>query len=375
MACVLLLFGGLLLRSFQNLLAVDLGFQPESVTTWRLNAARDFDSPAERNRYYDEIVANVATVPGTVAVGLTDAVPLTSNRTWGLAAPGFEYDGFPSLPAFPHLIDHRYLSTMAIPLVAGRDFTAHDNHDRGQVVILNETAARAVFHGADALGRTVEVGGNAAEVIGVVADTRHRALDAEAGNQMYLPLAQIEGAYPLDMVVKAALPAHALAKDVARAIHARDPAMPAGEYQSLTSLIDRAVSPRRFTLQLLGAFALTGLLLAALGIYGVLSYTANERIPEMGVRMALGETSAGVLRRLVGRTLALTTVGLALGTAGALTASRWIGSMLYGVTPTDPMTLIGLFVVLMLVAGLAGFVPARRAARIQAASVLRASAL
>jgi ABC-type antimicrobial peptide transport system permease subunit len=190
---------------------------------------------------------------------------------------------------------------------------------------------------------------------------------------MYMPFTQVGDFGTLDMVVRSKLPIHVLAKDVASAIHAIDPAMPTGEYQTLESLVERSVSPRRFTLQLLVAFAATALLLAALGIYGVLSYSVTERIPEIGIRMALGETGAGILRRVVGKTLVLAAIGLVLGTVGSFAASRWVASLLYSVEPADPWTFLIMATVLMLVAGLAGFIPALRASRTQAASVLRSS--
>lgn len=374
LACVLLVVGGLLLRSFRNVLDVELGFRPQQVAAWQVNATRPFDSLAEMNAFYDQIVAGVEAIPGVDSAGLTDAVPLGRNRTWSIGAPGFDYDGRPRTFAFPHIIDRRYLETLEIPLVAGRRFTAQDTWERGGVVILNQTAAKAVFQGGPALGRTVVVGGDSeCEVIGIVEDIRHRSLEVGAGAQMYLPFTQNGSFETLDMVVRSSLPAHLLAAGVAGAIHAIDPAMPAAEYQTLDSLVERSLSPRRFTLQLLVSFAATALLLAALGIYGVLSYAVTERIPEIGVRMALGETGAGVMRRVVGKTLTLAAIGLAFGTALAFAASRWVASLLYDVESTDPWTFLAMTAVLLLVAALAGFLPALRASRTQAASVLRAT--
>ncbi len=373
LACVLLVAGGLLLRSFQNVLDVDLGFEPAQVAVWQLNSNRSFETLAEEAAYYDQLVANVQAIPGVESVGLTDAVPLGRNRSWDLKAPGREYDGVSSLTAFPHIVDSRYLQAMGIPLLAGRYFDGRDNEQRGNVIILNETAAREVYQGEDVLGRTVLIGRTECEVVGIVADIRHRALELGAGPQMYLPITQIGDFGALDMVVRSALPADALAGSVASAIQAVDPTLPTREYRTLDSVVDLSLSPRRFTLQLLIAFAASALLLAALGIYGVLSYAVGERIPEIGIRMALGDTAGGILRRVVGRTLALAAIGLVIGAIGSIVASRWITSLLYSVHPGDPGTFGIMSVLLLSVAGLAGLVPALRASRTEPASVLRAN--
>lgn len=373
LAAILLVVGGLLLRSFRNVTDVELGFRPAEVTAWQVNAARRFESLAEATAFYDQVADSVRAVPGVLSVGLTDAVPLGRNRTWGLSAPGRTYDGEESFSAFPHMIDRHYLETLEIPLLAGRSFTAHDTEESQAVVILNETAARMVLHGEEVLGRTVQIGTFEKEVIGVVADIRHRTLEIDAGPQMYFPYTQVGAFGTLDMVVRSKLSTQTLAHGVAEAVHAVAPAMPASEYQTLDSLVDRSLSPRRFILQLLIAFAATALLLAALGIYGVLSYAVAERRLEIGIRMALGETGVGILRRVVGRTLALAAIGLAIGTLGSVAASRWVASLLYSVAPVDPKTYVTMAAVLLLAAGLAGFVPALRASRTEAASVLRSS--
>ncbi len=373
LASVLLVAGGLMLRSFQNVLDVDLGFTTEEVVSWQINATRSFDTLAEKSAFYDQLVANVEAVPGVTTVGLTDALPLGRNRTWPIAAPGFEYPEGEVLGAFPHLVSRGYLDTMKIPLIAGRGFTSSDTEDRDFAIILNETAARAVFQGESALGRSVDVAGTTFQVVGIVADTRHRSLETAAGLQMYLPIAQVGDFQTLDMVVRSALPTSSLAGSVSAAIHATDPALPTAEYQALTGVVERSVSPRRFTLQILIAFAGAALLLAALGIYAVLSFSVTERLHEIGIRMALGETGGQILRRLVGKTLALTTVGLAIGAVASVAVSRWIASLLFGIEPFDPSTFVAMAAVLISVAFLAGFIPALRASRTPAVSVLRGS--
>ncbi len=374
LACVLLVFGGLLLKSFQRVLDVDLGFQPAGAYAWQINTPQNLDSLAEVNAFYDRALTAVTAIPGVEAVGLTDALPLGRNRSWAVRAPGVEYqDGEEWTVVFPHLIDSRYLQSMQIPLLAGRYFSAHDDGDQERVVMLNQTGAKRVFGGQRALDQIMVINGAEHRVVGLVADVRHRSLELGAGSEMYLPVTQNGDFQTLDMVVRSRLAATALVPSVAAAISRLDPTLPTGEYQSLDGVVERSMSPRRFTLQLLIAFAATALLLAALGIYGVLSYSVNERLPEIGIRMALGESAAGVLRRIVGRTLLLAGCGLALGSVGALVVSRSVESLLYGVEPTDPMIFLAMAVLLLGVAALAGLGPALKAASTDTVEALRAS--
>ena len=375
LACVLLVLGGLLLKSFQRVLDVKLGFQPSGLVAWKVDTSREFDTLVAENAFYDQLIAGVTAIPGVEAAGLTDAGPLGRNRTWPLSAPGMEYgDGAEFLRAFPHIVDRRYLETMRIPLVAGRHFAAEDTLDSDHVIILNETAAAAVYRGEEVLGRTVIAAGDREfRVVGIAADVRHLSLEEKAGVEMYFPFTQSSDFRTLDLMVRSSLPEASLAGSVAAALNAVDPAMPTGSYQSLNAIVDRAVSPRRFTLSLLGTFAGTALLLAALGIYGVLSYSVSERIPEIGIRMALGESRALVLRRVVGKTLWLAGIGVILGVAGSFIVSRTLESLLYGVQPTDPLTFFNMALVLLSVSVLAGLVPGLRASRTDPSLALRSS--
>ena len=373
LASMLLVLGGLLLRSFQNVLEVDLGFSPNEVVTWQINTSHSFDQHADAVAHMRQIARAVEAIPSVSSVGLSDAIPLGRNRTWPLGAPGYTYeDDQGAFSTFPHMVDTGYLKTLDIPMVAGRHFVAEDDHERPFVAILNETAAKKVFHGEPALGRKVIIAGDETEIVGIVKDIRHRTLEVGSGPQMYLPMAQIPAFSTLDLVVRSSVSAPALARSVSEAIHTVDPSVPTLEYKTLEGVVESSVSPRKLTLQLLMAFAATALILAALGIYGVLSYSVAERIPEIGIRMALGESSLEVLRRVVGKTLFLATIGLSLGAVGSFFLSRGVRSMLYGVEAADPWTFIAMSAILLLVAGLAGWIPALRASRTDVASVLRA---
>jgi len=372
MACLLLVFGGLFLRSFRNVLDVDMGFQPTGAVGWTLSTNRQFQTNQEMTLFYDQVITAVEAVPGVEIAGLIDALPLGRNRTWStIRALGESYEDGELQSAFPHLVDHRYLRAMQIPLLAGRDFTPDDTRDAPRVVILNESAAKGVFRGEDPIGRMVNNVRREFEVVGVVADVRHRSLEEGAGWEMYFPYGQISDFQTLDMVVRSRLPLETLVPGVSAALRAVDPTMPTDVFQPLTGLVDRAVSPRRFVLLLLSAFGGTALLLAALGIYGVLSYSVAQRIPEIGIRMALGESGSQLRRRVVGKTLALAGTGVAIGAALSLVGTRWISSVLYGVDPTDPFTFAGMAVILLTTAMLAGYLPARRASRIDPTTAFR----
>jgi predicted permease len=373
LACMLLVFGGLLLKSFRNVLDVDLGFEPNQLVSWQLTPSRAFDTLDAEVAYLDQLVESVRAVPGVEQVGLTDSKPLGRNRTWGIRAPGLTYNGKSDLMAFPHIVDGAYFGVMQIPLLAGRVFTPEDMADRPVVVVLNESAAKAVFQGGEALGQTVEISGTPVRVIGVVPDVRHRSLEDGAGLEMYFALSQIWDFSSIDLMVRSSLPAANLAPSVIAALHRADPSLPTRDYQAFDEVVERAVSPRRFTLSLLTAFSLTALLLAALGIYGVLSFAVSERVREIGIRMALGEAATQVRTKVVGRTLALAGLGLGVGCVGALLLSRSAASLLYGVEPGDPLTLVLAGTLLLAVAAAASWLPARRASRTEIATVLKAS--
>jgi predicted permease len=373
LACVLLVGGGLLLRSFARVLDVELGFQPHGAFVWRVDSDRDFENRAAAVAFYDRLTTAVDAVPGVDGVGLTDTPPLGRNRGWGIRAKGVVYEKGQAPGAFPRMVDSRYLEVMRIPLLSGRHFTAHDDGQSTRVVIINETAAKTLFPGQDAIGRSVLISGPDVDwqVIGVVADVRHQSLEAESGLEMYLPLAQTPDFAGLTLVVRSRLPLASLAPGVRAALASVDPAMPTGDYHTLDSIVDRAVSPRRFILLVLGGFAATALLLAALGIYAVISYSVSQRIPEIGIRMALGESAGRVQRGVVGRTLLLAGAGVAIGAVLSFMVSRLMQSLLYGVEPTDGLTFVGMAAVLLLVSVIAGYLPARRASRVDPLVALR----
>jgi predicted permease len=355
-----------------RVLDVELGFRPTGVVAWQLGTLRDFPDDTARAAFFEQVAARVRAVPGVEAVGLTDTPPLGRNREWWVRAKGAAYEKDGGENAFPRLVDSRYVGAMGIPLVAGRPLTPQDDATSARVVLINRTAAARLFPGADPVGRTVLLGDEEWQVAGVVGDVRHQALEKTAGLEMYFPYTQKPDFRTLTMVVRSRLPAATLATPVAQALRALDPTMPTGDYRPLEAAVDQATSPRRFVLGVLGAFAATALLLAALGIYAVLSYAVGQRVREIGIRMALGESAARVRRGVVRRTVLLAAAGVAVGATVSLGASRLLASQLFGVGAADPAAFAGAAGLLIAVAALAGYVPARRAAGTEPLAALRA---
>jgi ABC-type antimicrobial peptide transport system permease subunit len=240
------------------------------------------------------------------------------------------------------------------------------------VVIVNENLARTLWPGQDAVGQIMTQDGGR-RVVGVVADVRHEALEKVGGSEMYLPMRQTADYSAMNLVVRTVLPPERLAAGVRAALKPIDPNLPMSEFKTLQDLVDKAVSPRRFLVLLLAGFAGFALLLASLGIYAVISYSVNQRVQEIGIRMALGASATNLQSGILLHTLGLAALGLALGMAASRALTGTLESLLFGVTPGDPVTFIGIGALLIGVAALAGYLPARRASRIDPMVALRAS--
>jgi predicted permease len=371
LACVLLVGAGLLIRSFLHVLNVDMGFKPEQAVAWRISAGSQRNNVALQTAFYDRLVQETQAIPGVVSAGVTDALPLSRDRSWGIGVRGVTYAPGPYPIAHPRIIDWRYLKAMGIPLRAGRDFTERDTAENEKVAITNEKAAKALWPGQNAVGRMVMFNGDR-RVVGVVANVRHLALEHEGGLEAYIPVAQV-GSSSVDLVVRSTLARETLVPSVRRALQGVEPGLATGEFQQLGELVDRAVSPRRFMTLLLGGFASVALLLAAIGIYGVVSYSVSQRMQEIGIRMALGASPAQVQRKIVVETVALVSGGLLIGLVAAFGLTRLAASLLYQLEPTDPLT-FGITIAVLLIAAIAaGYLPALRASRFDPMSVLRAS--
>jgi putative ABC transport system permease protein len=372
LASVLLVGAGLLIRSFDALLREPLGFATEHAVAWRVDPPRPFATNAEATGYFDAAVRRVAELPGVESVGLGDTLPLGRNRTWGAAVEGVQYAPGEYPLAFPRVVDHRYLHTMRIPLVAGRYLDAHDDAQAPRVVVVNETLARRNWPDRDPLGQRLVTNGGACTVVGVVGNVRHGALEEKGGSEMYLDYRQNEAWAGLEMVVRSSRPLASLVPEVRGALAAHDPSLPSGEFYPLERLVDNAVAPRRLVTRLLGFFSALALTLAALGLYGVVAYSVVQRRQEIGIRMAIGARRDQVISLVMAGGLKLVVVGIILGALGALATSRLLSSLLFGVTGHDPLVLAGNAALLLGVGALACALPALRAARLDPLVTLRA---
>jgi len=369
LACVLLVGAGLLLRSFLRVLDVDLGFEPSRAAAISVDYA-DGGSPDKRAAIWQEVLRQASGIPGVEAAGISDNLPMSRNRSWGIRAKGGDYDGGKYQGAFVYIVSPGYFKAMGMRLIEGRDFSWKDAPKSEKVIVINETVARKLWQGQDPIGRTAEAGGGKARVIGVIADVHETNAEEGARWQMYFPASQAgpEGAY---LVLRSKLPPPALAPSVMRTLRQLNPGQPATEFKPIQTLVDHATSPRRFFMLLVSVFAGLGLLLASLGIYGVISYTVARQRQEIGIRMALGATQGNVLQGVLSRTLRLTLVGIMTGMIGSFAAGRLIASLLFETRPTDPATFAAMAGLLCTVALIAGYFPAHRAARIDPMVALR----
>jgi predicted permease len=360
------------MRSFMRVLDVDPGFQPEGVAALRIDPSFRLSSLAQQNFYIDEVLQRTRSLPGMRAAGLTDVLPLRDDRSWQVSGKGQVYPKDRHPESFVRVVSDGYFESVGIRLQAGRGFTERDRAGSEPVVIVNETLARTLWPGQDAIGQIMTQDGGR-RVVGVVADVRHETLEKAGGSEMYLPMRQKADYFAMNLVVRTVLPPEGLAAGVREALRPIDPNLPVREFQTLQALVDKALSPRRFLLLLLAGFAGFALLLASLGIYAVISYSVNQRVQEIGIRMALGASATNLQSRILLSTLGLAALGLALGMAASRVLTGVLESLLFGVTPGDPVTFFGIGALLIVVAALAGYFPARRASRIDPMVALRAS--
>jgi predicted permease len=386
LACMLLVGAGLLLRSFMQVLDVDLGFQPERAAAVKVDyddsvppGSPDGASIQKRTAIFQQVLSRVSAIPGVEAAGIADYLPLSQNRAWGLPFPkGVKRpEGIDNGPLV-YVVTQGYLRAMGTGL-RGRDFAWSDGPKSEAVVMINQSFARflanyAHWPNGDAVGQLLTGGGlsNDERVIGVVDDVHEENVDGETGWQIYYPATQA-GPSGAELVIRTTLPPVVLANTVLRTLRDLNPRQPLAEFIPIQSLVDHANSPRRFFMFLVAAFAGLGLLLAALGIYGVISYTVTRQTQEIGIRMALGASAGLVERQVLVSTLRLTLIGVFLGAFASLATARLIASLLFATSPWDGVTYVAMAVALLAVAAFSGYIPARRASRISPMVALRAN--
>jgi len=382
LACLLLVGAGLLLRSFLRVLDVDLGFQPERAAAVKVeyddSVPEDKDgklSAQKRTTIFQEVIARVSAIPGVEAAGISDYLPLGHNRAWGMPWPkGFKKpEKSPGSPLV-YVVSPGYLRAMGTG-IRGRDFTWDDGPKSQNVVMIDKALATylarlANWPNGDAMGQMLDTGGDGARIVGIVDDVHEENTEAATGWQIYYPSTQASptGA---ELVIRTSLPPATLAASVLRTLRDINPKQPAAEFKPIQMLVSHANSPRRFFMLLVASFAALGLILAALGIYGVIAYSVTQRTQEIGIRMALGATISQIQRSVLIKTLRLALIGIAAGAVASLLASRALAAMLFNTTPTDPIAFAAMVMMIGAVALLAGYIPARRASRVNPMVALR----
>jgi putative ABC transport system permease protein len=380
LAVILVVGAGLLIKSFWQLQQIDPGFTAGGVMKAEYNLPQsrypiDFDrwpDFSEQHAFTRALLERAQALPGVEAAAIGGNHPLDAGFTNSFAIVGreAEADAWPEISV--RSVTPGYFETVGIPLIRGRLFRDADGTFDPAVAVINEASARRFFGDRDPLGAEIRLFGTPRPIVGVVGNEHFHGLTEAPPLGLYLPLAQLprtNGAAVL--LARTAGDPRQLAGLLRRAIAAEDPALAVFGVEPLTETVSRSIAERRFTMLVLGIFAAVALTLAAIGIYGVLSYTVTQRTAELGIRMALGADPGGLRRLVVGGGLALASTGVAVGLVGAWILSRMLESLLFGVAPTDPAVFATVAALLLAVAALASYLPARRAARVDPMVALR----
>jgi putative ABC transport system permease protein len=367
----------LLFKSFLQLRGVDPGFQSENVLTLRLSLPQTkYPQAAQRIAAYSEIEQRILDLPGVESAGFIYDIPLAADRQ----GTSFQIEGEP--PPGPNenrqinftFVTPGYLRAMGIPLLRGRFFTEQDGRETEEVIIINETLARRFFSQEDPTGKRLFLGFStqvARRIVGVVGDVKHDTLTRDYAPAVYVPYYQVPWSGRMSLAVRSSAQPSAVLASVREQIRSVDRDLPVFSVMTMNQVLSNSVAQPRFSTLMLGVFAGVALLLAAVGIYGVISYSVSQRTHEMGIRMALGAQPRDIFRLVVGQGMVLTLIGVGVGLAASFALTRFLESLLFGVSATDPATFAGVSVLLAAVALLACYLPARRATRVDPLVALR----
>jgi predicted permease len=379
LAVTLLTGAGLLIRSFGELMAVDPGFQPDHIMTMRvLLPEKTYDTLPKIINFSRQLEARAAALPGVRAAALGNAVPLDGSSFWlSFVVRGREPVRKSDQPsASIRMVTPAYFTVLGTPLLRGRAFTADDRGNAPRVAIVNQTFVQRFMPNEDPIGKYVDIGmtrdgvRQGGQIVGVVGDMRDGALESTADPTFYVPFDQT----PLDGIVisvRTAAPPASVTPALRAVVRDLDPTLPVYQVQTMEQQVASSVSRQRFYATLLGVFAAVALVLAAVGLYGVIAYAVSQRSHELGVRVALGATGDRISRMVIGEGVMLTAIGVLAGLTASLAGARFIAKLLYNVKTSDPVTFIGVALLLGVVAACASYIPARRAARVDPLVAMR----
>ncbi|HSK09678.1 MAG TPA: ABC transporter permease [Vicinamibacterales bacterium] len=380
LAFTLLVGAGLMVRTVGRLLALDAGFRPDHVLTMRVLLPQSrYAAPEQVVGFFDRLLEEIARLPGVVSAGVSSGMPFRGfpiGTTFSVE--GRPFPGEANLPvADIRIVGGRYFESLRIPLLQGRLFEPRDGEPGRGAAIVNDRLRRQLFPGQNPLGQRINVrlgrgdAGQEAQIVGVVADVKYASLDTDVRPMIYLTNRQM--AFPwMGIVIRTSGEAEAVAPLAISQVRQLDPDLPVSEVATMDQVVGESIAQRRFVMVLLGVFGGLALALAAVGVYGVLAYSMSRRVPEIGVRLALGAGPGELVRHFLKDSVALTAIGLMAGLALAVPVSRLLGRLLYGVTPLDPLTILSAALTLAVVASLAAYVPVRRASRTDPVKALRA---
>ncbi|HKQ05034.1 MAG TPA: ABC transporter permease [Blastocatellia bacterium] len=379
LALIVLVGAGLLVRSFMRLQAVDPGFNPDHLLTMRVGLiAPQYGKPGVRLQFLKALGPKLEAIPGVESVAIGTDLPIagtnsSSNPTVEGRAPNKEGE---ELIAGMHMVSAGYFNALGIPLLKGREFNDRDNEDAPPVAVVNETMARTLWPDQDPIGKHFTFDSPKSpnfrwtEVVGLAADVKHDGLNVESGMHAYQP--NLQNPWPFDTIaLRSRLDDAALLAAAQQAIQTLDPNEPVFETRAMSKIMSEAVAERRLTLALSSLFAIVALLLAGIGIYGVIAYSVTQRTHEIGLRLALGAQRTDILRLVLKHGALLAVTGVGVGVAGALAATRLMQSLLFEVSATDPLTFLSIAVLIICVALLACYLPARRATKVDPMVALR----
>ena len=378
LAVVLLLAAGLLVRSFNKLVAVDLGFNRENVLTARINLPRsNYSKPAQVQTFYDDLLQRVKALPGVESAGTISHTPLNG---FGMIA-FIQVEGNPPLdkkkdpPIGIGTVSPEYFQTMKIPLLSGRHYDARDGAEGQRVTIVNQAFANRFFPNGDALGKRISFGCEESEglcrtIVGVAGNIRQESITDEVTPEIYVPFSQVR-VNSVTLVVRTASDPLALARSVRNEVLAIDKNQPVYDVKTLAQRVNEAVAVSRSLMVLFAAFALLALVLGAVGIYGIVSYSVTQRTQEIGIRMALGARAANVLSLIMKNGLTLVLTGIVIGVGSAVGLTRFLSTLLFGIEPTDSVTFLVVSALFFVIAMIAALIPAMRATRVDPLVALR----